>query len=80
MIAVRLFVSGHGRFVTAEQAFEYFPVGEAVGAVGKNDDAFAVQPEQAIKSFDRSLSIAERRIGLFDLLDPRSSMMRTPFQ
>jgi hypothetical protein len=69
VITVRLLVGGHSGLVTPEQAFEYFPVGEAVGAIGENDYAVTVKPKQPVKSFNRGLAITERRIGLFDLLN-----------
>ena len=71
VVAVRLLVGGHGRLVPAEQVFEFVAVGVAVGAVRQNDDAVAIQAKQPVKGVDRCLAIAERRVRLFDLLDPR---------
>ena len=71
VVAVWLLVSRHGRLVAAEQAFELVAVGIAVGAVGEHDNAVAVEAEQPVERLDRALAVAEGRIGLFDLLDPR---------
>ena len=71
VVPVHPLVCGDRGLVPVKELFKLFPIGEAVGAIGEDNDAVAVKPEETVKSIDCSLAIAEGRIWFLNLLDPR---------